>query len=44
MTPILPDSSIFDIPELYQRTFNNELFLSRDILIRRRKKNAYVLY
>ena len=38
MTSILPDSSIFDIPEPYQRTFNNELFLARDVLIRRRKR------
>ena len=38
MTPILPDSSIFDIPEPYQRTFNNELFLARDILMRRQKR------
>ena len=38
MTPTLSDSSVFDIPEPYQRTFNNELFLARDILIRRRKR------
>ena len=38
MTPILPDSSVFDIPESYQRSNSNELFLARDILIRRREK------
>ena len=38
MTPILPDSSAFDIPESYQRSNSNELFLARDILIRRREK------
>ena len=38
MTPILPDSSAFDIPESYQRANSNELFLARDILIRRREK------
>ena len=38
MILILPDSSIFDIPEPYQRTVNNELFQAHDILIRRRKR------
>ncbi|CAF2902586.1 unnamed protein product [Rotaria sp. Silwood2] len=38
MTPILPDSSAFDIPESYQKTNSNELFLARDTLIRRRER------
>ncbi|CAF1000538.1 unnamed protein product [Rotaria sordida] len=38
MTPALPDSCIFEIPESYQKTFNNEPFLIRDIIIRRRKR------
>ncbi|CAF1131685.1 unnamed protein product [Rotaria sordida] len=38
MPPILPDSSMFDIAEPYQTTYNNELFLARDILIRKHKR------
>jgi hypothetical protein len=37
-TPILPDSAMFDIPESYQTTFNNEPFLARDVLVRRRRR------
>ncbi|CAF0977410.1 unnamed protein product [Rotaria sordida] len=40
MPPILPDSSMFDIAEPYQTTYNNELFLARDILIRKHKRIA----
>ncbi|CAF3506908.1 unnamed protein product, partial [Rotaria sp. Silwood2] len=38
MTPALPDSCMFEISESYQKTFNDELFLARDVIIRRRKR------
>jgi hypothetical protein len=38
-TPILPDSAMFDMPESYRTTFNNELFLARDILVYRLVQN-----
>jgi hypothetical protein len=38
MISTLPGSAMFEIPEPYQRTFNKELFLARNILIRGRKR------
>ena len=37
MTPILSDSSMFQIPEPYQATFTDETFLARDIPFSERK-------
>lgn len=38
MTPTLPDSSMFDIPDSYKKTYSDELYLASDILIRRRER------
>jgi hypothetical protein len=38
MTPPLPDSCMFEIPDSYQMTFNNEQYLARDMIVRRRKR------
>ncbi|CAF0873347.1 unnamed protein product [Didymodactylos carnosus] len=38
ITPVLPTSSTFDIPDAYQVTPKSENFLFSDTLIRRRKR------
>ncbi len=38
LTPVLPGSSTFDIPESYQLTSNGEKFLLCDTLVSRRKR------
>lgn len=38
LTPVLPSSSFFDIPDSYQVTLRNEIFLFSDTLVCRRKR------
>ncbi|CAF1682639.1 unnamed protein product, partial [Rotaria magnacalcarata] len=42
ITPVIPSSVIFDIPETYQQTFSNERFLLVDLFMTHGKDRVLV--